>query len=99
MQVVFDTTIVGQVRNAILTAVANNQSIEKITLSADEMKAFINSPFHKDVVNSDKYYADRTAPAPRGLTRVPELGDVPASCYYMGVRIVVANQPIDASLR
>ncbi len=47
MNVVRDTTVIGLVKEAIMTYAANNQAISQIELTEAEMKEFYKSPIQK----------------------------------------------------
>lgn len=86
MNVVRDTTIVGQIREAIMSFSANNQAIERIELTTLEMEELVKAPIPKTYVG--KYYASEENPVLLNIKGVRKEGDVPSSLWYMGVYIV-----------
>ena len=92
MQVIKDTTILGQIK----TAISENVDIKYIQVTAAEMQAFLNSQEFKTHPSADKHYASDSLPVPTKIAGVKKEGDVPSSCMYQGIRIVVVEEPVVA---
>lgn len=87
MNVVKDTTsILSQVTAAIKSAENNGEIIKQIELTEAEMKSFLAEPQFKSYI--DKHYASYERPVPLDIAKVKKDGDVPSSCWYLGVKIV-----------
>ncbi len=86
MIAVRDTSIVGLVKEAIMSHAANNQALEKITLTEPEMTEFYKSKkVTKDV---GAYFGSEENPIITNILGVKKEGDIPTSLWYMGVLIV-----------
>jgi hypothetical protein len=89
MNVVNEVSIVAQVNLAIHNAESAGQTISHIELTAVEMRAFLENPRFRQVRSSDMAYGDISMPFPTDISGVDSEADVPRSCVYRGVRIVL----------
>ncbi len=89
MNVVRDTTVIGLVKEAIMTYAANNQAISQIELTEAEMKEFYKSP--KVTTDTSSYFGGSDSPLITGIEGIKQKGDVPKSLYYQGVRIILKD--------
>lgn len=85
MNVVYDTGIVGQIKEAIATAESNGKAIKQIEVTEAEMKEFLNHPNFKIYI--DKHYGAFDLPVPLHIEPCGP-NEVPKSCWYMGAKIV-----------
>lgn len=93
MQVIRDTTILGQVKEAIMQAEAAGEAIQAIVLTRAEMDEFMASEEFNHFKSPDSHYGAIVVPVPTKIETVREREVI--SCYYRGIRIhAVPSDPV-----
>lgn len=87
MQVEYDTSIVGQVTEAILQAESEGKQILVIRLTSSEMKAFIHDRRFDHTRSPDTHYGAQSVVCPARISPETDQYGVPLSCNYMGVEL------------